>query len=166
MDYDHFMGLALEQARRAYDDGEFPVGCVVVHRGQVVATGNRRGSKGKQPNETEHAEMIALEQFAKAVTVINPPKATLFCTMEPCLMCYGAILLAGIGKIVYAYEDVMGGGTGCDLSSVTPLYRTRSVEIVPHILRQESLQLFKDYFNNPANSYWRDSLLARHTLSL
>ena len=84
--------------------------------------------------------------------------------MEPCLMCYSALILAGIGNIVYAYEDVMGGGTGCDLSQLNPLYKNSSVKIVPNILRHESLKLFKDYFVDPANVYLKRSLLAEYTL--
>jgi tRNA(adenine34) deaminase len=84
--------------------------------------------------------------------------------MEPCLMCLGALLLNGIGEVVYAYEDVMGGGTGIDLAGLTPLYQDRKISIVPHILRQESLDLFRTFFKNPENSYWEGSLLAKYTL--
>jgi tRNA(adenine34) deaminase len=85
--------------------------------------------------------------------------------MEPCLMCFAAILLSGIRKIVYAYEDIMGGGTTIDLSQLPPLYQTIDCTIVPHILRDRSLSLFKAYFNRSKNDYWRDSLLARYTLN-
>jgi len=69
------------------------------------------------------------------------------------------------GRIVYAYEDVMGGGTRCDLSSLPPLYRKRPVHIVPHVLRLDSLRLFQTFFGNPHNTYWNGSLLAEYTLS-
>ena len=80
-------------------------------------------------------------------------------------MCFGAILLARIGKIVYAYEDVMGGGLKCNLLALPPLYRDHPIEIKANILRQESLSLFKRFFQNPNNGYWRDSLLATYTLN-
>ena len=79
-------------------------------------------------------------------------------------MCYSVLMLNGIGEIVYAYEDVMGGGTRCDLSQFAALYRNSRIAIVPEILRHESLQLFKTYFSNPQSSYWRNSLLAQYTL--
>jgi tRNA(adenine34) deaminase len=79
-------------------------------------------------------------------------------------MCFGAIILSGIPKIVYAYEDVMGGGVSCNLMNQKPLYRNARMEITPHVLREKSLALFKRFFGNPANGYWRDSLLARYTL--
>ncbi len=74
------------------------------------------------------------------------------------MMCYAAILLSGIGTIVYAYEDVMGGGTNCEKSMLAPLYRERTVEIIPHIKRDESLALFKTFFGNNRNNYWENSL--------
>ncbi len=85
--------------------------------------------------------------------------------MEPCLMCFGAILLSGIGEIVYAYEDVMGGGTKSDLKSLPPLYRDRKISVISGVLRSKSLEIFKAYFSNPSNFYWRGSLLADYTLA-
>ena len=90
---------------------------------------------------------------------------TLFCTMQPCLMCFGAIQLSGIKRIVYAYEDVMGGGTSCDISKLAVLYKHRQMVVVSNILRKESLKLFKTFFQNPSNAYWRGSLLAEYTLN-
>ena len=80
-------------------------------------------------------------------------------------MCYSALILAGIGKIVFAFEDVMGGGTGCDLSQLPPLYRDSPIIVVPGILRTESLKMFKNYFVNPANDYLKQTLLAEYTQS-
>ena len=74
-------------------------------------------------------------------------------------------MLSGISEIVYAYEDVMGGGTRCDFTKLPSLYKNHRISIVPNILRKESLQLFKAFFENPENSYWRGSLLAKYTLS-
>ena len=79
-------------------------------------------------------------------------------------MCLGALILSGIGTVVYAYEDVMGGGTRCDLKRLTPLYQNHPISIVSNVLRRESLDLFKAYFKDPENAYWRGSLLARYTL--
>jgi tRNA(adenine34) deaminase len=109
--------------------------------------------------------MLTLRRLIDLEKNKDKNKITLFCTLEPCLMCFGAILLSGIGEIVYAYEDVMGGGTGCNLSKLNPLYKNRKVSIVSNILRQESLKLFKVYFANPVNTYWKGSLLAKHILN-
>lgn len=79
-------------------------------------------------------------------------------------MCFSAIILAGIKKIVYAYEDPMGGGTGCDLSSLTPLYRDAKVQVVSGVLREKSLDLFYKFFNKETNLYWKNSFLEAYTL--
>ena len=165
MDYKHFMKKALEQAGKALSDGEFPVGCVIVHQNRILATGSRKGTIGSIPNEIDHAEMIALKRLADLQIHMDKKKIALFTTLEPCLMCLGAMILSGISEIVYAYEDVMGGGVNCDFTTLTPLYRNNQISIVPNILRKESLKLFKAFFNNPENAYWRGSLLARYTLS-
>ena len=164
MDYEYFMKKALDQAGKALDAGEFPVGCVLVHQNRILATGARKGSMGDFPNEIDHAEMIALKCVAGMDINTDKKEMVLFTTMEPCLMCLGALILNGIGEVVYAYEDVMGGGTGCNLAGLTPLYRNQKISIVPHILRQESLELFRTFFKNPENSYWDGSLLAEYTL--
>ena len=164
MDYEFFMRKALEQAEDALAGNEFPVGCVLVYKDEVIVTGSRNGTANGGQNEVDHAEMVALRRLDELNTPIDRSQITLFCTMEPCLMCYGAILLSGIGTIVYAYEDVMGGGTACDLSILPPLYRDRPITIVPDVLRKQSLALFRDFFASPENDYWRGSLLACYTL--
>lgn len=166
-DHAAFMQRALEEAAKALNSDEFPVGCVLVCDGAIVATGARRGTApgSSRPNEIDHAEMVALRRFYELGDGIDPVRTTLYCTMEPCLMCYGAILLSGIAAIVYAYEDVMGGGTACSLDHLLPLYRNRRIEVVPGVMRTESLALFKQFFSNPEQDYWRGSQLAEYTLA-
>lgn len=164
MDYEYFMQKALDQAQKALESGEFPVGCVAVYQGRILVSAFRKGTDGEFSNEVDHAEMVALRRLNDLKKKIDYRQATLFCTMEPCLMCLGALILSNIGQIVYAYEDVMGGGTALDLSGLTPLYRDQKISIVPNILRPQSLDLFKAYFRDPKHSYWQDSLLARYTL--
>lgn len=166
MNYPRFMETALDQARTAYAAGEFPVGCILVHQDRVLTSGRRTGTVGERINEVDHAEMVALRRLAEMKMKIAPKDITLFSTLEPCLMCYGAIILSGIKRIVYAVEDVMGGGTSCDLSQLNPLYRQAGISIVPNILRADSAKLLKTYFQNPDSTYWKDSLLARHAISL
>lgn len=165
MDYEHFMGKALEQARKALSAGEFPVGSVIVYQNRILATGFRKGTSGDFPNEIDHAEIIALKQLIDLKVNTDKNRVFLFTTLEPCMMCLGAMILSGIREIVYAYEDIMGGGTKCDLTKLTPLYKDCRISIVPSILRKDSLELFKAFFKNPKNSYWRGSLLAEYTLS-
>ena len=160
------MKKALDRAEHALAEGEFPVGCVMVYQGEILVSGSRKGTIGGARNEIDHAEMVALRRLIEIEDNIDPGKITVFCTMEPCLMCYGALILAGVGEIVFAYEDVMGGGTGCELSRLKPLYKNSPVTVVAGVMHAESLKIFKSYFSNPANSYWRQSLLAEYTLGL
>ncbi len=159
------MHAALDEAQKALASGEFPVGCVMVHNGKIVSTGKRINSKVPTENELDHAEIVALRNLFAEHPEIDRSKITVYSSMEPCLMCYVTMLLNGIRKIVYGYEDIMGGGTNLDLNKLAPLYREMSVEIIPHVLRRESLELFKIFFTNQDNTYWQDSPLAQYTLS-
>ncbi|MFH1102168.1 MAG: nucleoside deaminase [Pseudomonadota bacterium] len=165
MDDFYFMEKALIQAQNALSEGEFPVGCIIALGDEVIAAGAREGTKGEVASEIDHAEIVALKNLNSLGRSIPRNRLVFYSTLEPCIMCYGAILLHGIRRIVYAYEDVMGGGTRCDLSNLTPLYRNIQVSIVPNMLRERSVVLLKAYFEKPENGYLRGSLLAKHTLS-
>jgi tRNA(adenine34) deaminase len=160
-----FMHEALSLAEDALDAGEFPVGCVFVHENRVVARGSRTGSAGAGANEIDHAEIMALREFYRLPAGPNLKEISVYCTLEPCLMCFAALVIAGIGKIVYAYEDAMGGGTKCRLQELSPYYRDRRPAVVPHILREKSLNLFLAFFQNPETDYLKDTHLAAYTLS-
>ena len=164
MNYEFFMGKALDQARQALVEGEFPIGCVIVYKNKIIVSGARKGTRGAHVNEVDHAEMVALRRLSRVDEYPNPKKLTLFCTLEPCLMCYGAILLSGIGELVYAYEDVMGGATRGNITHMGPLYEPSRISILRNILRAESLELLKSFFSDPANTYWKGSALAQYTL--
>lgn len=159
------MSKALDQAQRAYRAGEFPVGCVIADSERIFAEGFRVSTRGEHPNEIDHAEIIALRSFTQTDAAANHAGLTLYSTMEPCLMCFVATLLNGIRRIVYAYEDVMGGGTACDLDRLPGLYRQGTVTVIPRVMRKQSLELFQRYFADPENAYWRGSPLAEYTLA-
>jgi tRNA(adenine34) deaminase len=165
--HEKYMQIALVQAREALQQGEFPVGTVFVHQDQVVASGKRLHTREQTEsvNEIDHAEILALRNFLGKETAVPMDEIVVYATMEPCLMCYSTMLLNGIRNIVYGYEDVMGGGTNLPLDQLNPLYTEMKVSITPHILRQQSLELFQQFFANPENLYWKDSLLANYTLS-
>jgi len=165
LDYEYYMGFALEQAQKAFDRGEFPVGCVIVQEQKLIASGARKGTTQDNPffSEIDHAEIRALKNLEKNKIKFDPQKAIIFCTMEPCLMCFSAIILSKIKKIVFAYEDPIGGGTTCDLKKMPPLYQQCSIKIVSGVSRQKSLDLFYDFFNKENNLYWKSSYLEEYT---
>lgn len=162
-DDERFMLLALRQAREALERNEFPVGCVIVNDGEVVACGARMNSSER--NELDHAEIIALRSLLSSAPATDLSRATVYSTMEPCLMCFSTMLVNNVGRIVYGYEDVMGGGTSLQLHTLAPLYAARIIEIHGPILRNECLVLFQEFFRNQQNGYLCDTLLANYTLA-
>lgn len=162
--HEYFMRQALIEAELAYQRGEFPVGCVIVSRDEVVAVGRRMNSVGK-PNEMDHAEILALRSLMENGGGAEMSEFTVYATMEPCLMCFSTLILNGIRTIVYAYEDAMGGGTNLPLKDLNPFYKEMEIKVIGHILRNESLALFARFFRNPENRYLQDSYLAEYTLS-
>ncbi len=166
MNHNRWMAHALELASDALKAGEFPVGCIIVLDDEIVASGRRVHSKGPSPSELDHAEILALRNLEAAASFPAEIRSRLrlYSTLEPCLMCMGAILISGIRNIVYAYEDIMGGAGMLPLQALSPLYSQAHVMIVSGVMRSESLALFQAFFQNPDVGYWRDSLLARYTL--
>ncbi len=156
------MQQALIEARQALNAGEFPVGCVLVQENEIIGRAHRQNSEGACTNEIDHAEMVALRSLLAEHPAIDCREITVYSTMEPCLMCYSTLLLSGIRRFVWAYEDVMGGGACLPLQQLTPLYQDMQVELVPDVLRKESLSLFARFFER--YSYHQDSLLAEYTL--
>jgi len=161
-----FMKKALEEALRAFENKEFPVGCVIVSENKIIARGNRKKSITTIPSEIDHAEINAIRELEKNFPLLPKNKMTVYSTMEPCLMCLSAITLSGFRRIVYAYEDVMGGGCLINKKNLPVFYQKRLPEITGGILRKESLNLFKKFFSTPDNFYWKDSQLSKYTLSL
>jgi len=163
-----FMKKALDCATAALKRGDFPVGCVITYENNIISSGERTCSESQLSNELDHAEIHALRNISakKEWMNINKNQCTLYSTLEPCLMCFGAICIHRIPRIVYAFEDVMGGGTSLDRENLPPLYNSFNIEIVSGICRQDSLLLFKDFFNNPNNTYLADSYFANYVIQL
>ena len=104
------MGLALEQAWDAHADGDVPVGAVVLVDGQVVAA--RHNERERTGDPTAHAEILALRDAAEALGGWRLSTATLVVTLEPCLMCAGALIAARVGRLVFGAFDPRAGACG------------------------------------------------------
>jgi tRNA(adenine34) deaminase len=109
-DDDDAMGLALDEARRALAHGDVPVGAVVLRDGQVVAS--RHNERELRNDPAAHAELLALQDAAAAAGSWRLSDCTLVVTLEPCLMCAGALLNARIGRVVYGAADPKAGAVG------------------------------------------------------
>ena len=105
-----FMAEALEEARIAAALGEVPIGSVVVHGGEIIGRGHNLRESSNDP--TTHAEMIAIRQAAAALDSWRLLDSTIYVTLEPCVMCMGAIILARIPRLVYACRDPRAGAAG------------------------------------------------------
>ena len=162
-DHEFFMECALTEAENALRRGEFPVGAVMVLNNRIVSRGARKNSKSGG-NELDHAEIVTLRILREKLPEMNLSEVVLYSTMEPCLMCFSALILNGIRTIVYGYEDVMGGGTSLDLSTLPSLYSEMEINVIPGVCRNQSLKIFKQFFLDENNHYWRGSLLARYTI--
>ena len=163
MEHEKYMREALAEGRAALAAGEFPVGCVLVADGKVLARGHRENSRGRSRNEIDHAEVVTLRRLLTESPDIDPTMLVAYSVMEPCLMCYATLLLSGIRHIVYGYEDVMGGGTNLPLYQMNPLYAKMEVRVDSGVCRDACLALFQRFFRN--HDYLADTLLARYTLA-
>ena len=129
MSHDTFMRLALDEARKAHEAGEVPVGAVVLLDGEVVGTGFNQPISAHDP--TAHAEIVALRAAAARVRNYRLAGATLYVTVEPCLMCVGAMVHARVGLVVYGAREPKAGA----LESMT---RAHELTGLNHRLRIES----------------------------
>ena len=137
------MRLALEQAALARDEGEVPIGAVVVVDGAVVGRGSNRSVRTSDP--TAHAEIVALREAAAAASNYRMSGAALYVTIEPCLMCVGAIVHARVASVVFGADDPKGGAVRSLLDpNALPLNHRFSVEA--GVLADECRALLLDFF--------------------
>jgi tRNA(adenine34) deaminase len=140
------MRAALGQAELAAAAGEVPVGAVVVVGGELIATGHNCSVSESDPSG--HAEIVALRNAATATGNYRLPSATLYVTLEPCVMCVGAIVQARVGRVVFGAYDPKAGALG----SATDLSESRALnhrfEINGGLLADESKSLLTDFFKS------------------
>ncbi len=143
--HEKYMKIALAEAEKALKLGDFPVGCVIADTHGVICTAKRENG-GNNGNELDHAEIVALRKLHMSHQNRLSSDLVVYSTMEPCLMCYSTLILNNIRTIVFAYEDVMGGGTNVPLERLNPLYSSMKITVISNIMRNESITLFKDFF--------------------
>ena len=139
------MRCALELAREAEEAGEVPVGCVVVSQGEIL--GQARNSPIGLLDPTAHAEMLALRQASIACGSYRLNNATLYCTLEPCPMCAGALVAARIRTLVFGARDLRFGGVRSKFRIADSPLLNHQVEIVEGVLGAESTAMLQRFFN-------------------
>lgn len=139
-----FMHLALEEAKKAGNLGEVPIGAIIIHKGEVIASASNL--RETTQNAVTHAELMAIQQACEKIGSWRLEETTLYVTLEPCPMCAGAILQSRIPRIVYGARDMKAG-------CVDSLYRllndprfNHECEITEGVLAEECGQILTDFF--------------------
>ena len=142
----YYIGLALEEAKKACLKGEVPVGAVVVHDGQVIAEAYNRRESDKDP--TSHAEILAIRLASQRLNRWRLSGTTLYVTLEPCTMCMGAAILARIDRLVFGCFDPKGGAAGSlfDISSDSRL--NHSIKVLSGVRESECAGILKAFFKD------------------
>ena len=143
MTHEYFMMLALKEARLAYEEDEIPIGAAVVMNDKVIARGRNMTEKLNDP--TAHAEMIALTSAFNSIGSKYLPEAALYITVEPCLMCAGAIYWSKLGKIIYGADDEKNGYKKTTAGN-WPFHP--KTELIRGVMKEECARLMKDFFKS------------------
>src|ERR1041385_7115068 len=139
-----FLLHALALAREAESAGEVPVGAVVVLQGTVIGTG--RNSPISQNDPTAHAEILALREAAAAIGNYRLEGATLYATLEPCVMCAGAMVAARVARVLFGARDLRFGGVRSKFRLADSELLNYRVEIVEGVLGAECAEVMQRFF--------------------
>ena len=143
------MKLAIQQAEIAEENGDVPIGAVIVHNGQIIAKAYNQREQLKDP--TAHAEIIALTQAAAALQTWRLNDCTIYVTLEPCPMCAGALVLARIDRLVYGCDDPKTGAVKSLYNIVTDERLNHRLEVTSGVLADECSALLQDFFTHRRN---------------
>lgn len=135
---------ALREARASAERDEVPVGCVIVHDGQIVGRGHNQ-VEGLQ-DATAHAEIVAIGAASNALGSWRLHECVMYVTLEPCAMCAGAIILARVGRLVYGAPDPKAGACGSVLDVIHDQRLNHSLPVTSGVLADECGQLLRDFF--------------------
>jgi tRNA(adenine34) deaminase len=156
-----FMGFALDEARQARDEGEIPIGAVVVIDNQIVGSGHNRPIGLNDP--TAHAEILALREAAQRTGNYRLTGATLYVTIEPCAMCAGAVINARIKRLVYGAADARAGAVDSVFQICGNSSLNHRVEVTSGVSAEASRVLMQTFFRHRrktgaeavSNSNWK-----------
>ena len=140
------MQAALTLAKVSADKGDVPVGAIVVNdSGQILGTGQNLREQSNDP--TDHAEIVAIRNAAQKIGSWRLDDLTLVVTLEPCVMCAGAILQSRIKRLVFGAFDEKAGAVGSMVDVIRDPRALSKVEVVSRVLQDECAQVLKDFFN-------------------
>lgn len=143
-DDEFFMQEALNEARLAFAAGDIPVGAVAVREGRIIGRGRNSREVGRDP--TAHAELIAMREAAHALGGWRLLGVTLYCTLEPCPMCAGGLVLARVPEVVYALPDPKAGAAGSVLDLLSNDRLNHRVAVRTGVLQDQAAELMREFF--------------------
>lgn len=144
MDDITWMQLALEEARRASEHEDVPIGAIAVRDGEVIARGHNRREIDGDP--TAHAELLAIREASRVIGHWRLEGVTVYCTLEPCAMCAGAMVLARLPRLVYATHDPKAGAGGSVMDILDHPQLNHRVAVTSGVLAEEAARLLVDFF--------------------
>ena len=147
-----FMYAALQEAEKAFEESEIPVGAVVVKDGRIIGRGYNQVEKLK--DATAHAEMIAITSAANHIKDWRLNKCSIFVTLEPCIMCTGAILASRISELYFASFDPKFGACGSIYNLAQEGKSNHKIKVYSGLMDNESKQLLKKFFSKKRNKNW------------
>jgi tRNA(adenine34) deaminase len=139
-----FMAIAIEQAQIAEENGDVPIGAVIVYKNQIIGKAYNQREQLKDP--TAHAEIIALTQAAAFLESWRLLGCTIYVTLEPCTMCAGALVLGRLDRLVYGCDDPKAGACGSLYNIVQDERLNHRLEITSGVLADECSKLLQDFF--------------------
>jgi len=146
---ENYMKVAIEQAQVAAENGDVPIGAVIVHNGQIIGKAYNQREQLQDP--TAHAEIIALTQAAAALESWRLEGCTMYVTLEPCPMCAGALVLARIDRLVYGCDDPKTGAVKSLYNIVTDGRLNHRIEVASGVMADECSKLLQDFFQKRRN---------------
>lgn len=144
--HQRFMARAFMLAEQAFEEGEVPVGAVLVHKGQIIGKGYNQVERLNDP--TAHAEMIAISAACETLAEKYLKDCTLYVTLEPCPMCAGAAVWSKLGGIVFGAVDPKSGGCGSIFNIASNQKLNHQVEVIHGVMEAESEHLMKEFFKS------------------
>lgn len=139
-----FMREALKEAKKAFDAEEVPVGAVLVHDNKIIARGQNQVELLQ--DATAHAEMVCLTAGAEALSNWRLIDTTLYCTLEPCVMCAGAMLAARVKRLVWGAPDLRLGANGSWIDLFKEKHPMHAMEVTSGVLQEEAADLMRRFF--------------------
>jgi tRNA(adenine34) deaminase len=146
MDDIHFMEEAIKEAKKAFEKDEPPVGAVIVRDGDIIARGHNLRESLQDP--TAHAEMLAIRAAAARLGRWRLSDCVIYVTLEPCIMCAGAMVLARLERLVYGANDPKAGAVGSLMNLVSDERLNHQIEVKSGVLAAESGALLREFFSS------------------